>query len=144
MVDEPMTETGGKPKVRRGLLIAGLVLVVLALGIMAHFTISAGRAGFPVEMIARGRNWLFIGGHAFAGLVGLILLGLSRPRFKPGKFQTIEAVASTRVVSKVSHEPEPEPESEGPDLDDGPVSLREGASQDSPNSKSDAEPDDEV
>lgn len=129
-----MADTGARPRVRRGLLIAGLVVVLLAVGGIVHFVVSGARAGFPLEMIFRSRSWIFIGGHALLGLVGLILLGLARPRFKPAAREPINPIPSTRDLSSVQPEPE----------DDGPASLPVGASQGSTSLKTDADDNDEV
>jgi hypothetical protein len=94
-----MNEARATPKVRRGLWIAGLVVVLIALAGAAHFVVSGAVAGFPIEMISRGRSWIFIAGYLVVGYVGLLLLGLARPRFEPGAPQPLEPVDSTRLVS---------------------------------------------
>lgn len=106
-----MADDGARPRARRGLLIAGLVVVLLAAAGIVHFVVSGARAGFPLEMISRGRSWIFIGSHALLGLVGLILLGLARPRFKPATPEPINPVSSTRDLSRTVPEPEEGPPS---------------------------------
>jgi len=104
-----MSETAARPRVRRGLWIAGLVLAVLALGGVAHFVVSGAMAGFPITMISQGRSWFFIGGYLVVGYVGLLLLGLARPRAKREKAGPVEPVDSTRAVSENVDEVPPKP-----------------------------------
>jgi hypothetical protein len=93
-----------------------LAVVVLAFAVVVHFVVSGAVAGFPIEVISKGRSWIFLGGYLVAGYVGLILLGLARRRFEPGDARPLEPVASTRVVSKNVDEVPPNSDE---DVDDG-------------------------
>jgi hypothetical protein len=101
-----MSAVATRPRVRRGLWIAGLAVVLLSVGLIAHFVISGALAGFPIEMISRGRSWCFIGGYLALGYVGLVLLGLARPRVRPAASEPINPIPSTRDLSRTVAEPE--------------------------------------
>lgn len=73
-----MSEGALQIRLRRWLLITGLVLVVLSTAGITHFVISASMAGFPDAVLAATWNWIFIDGHFLIGVIGLVLMGLAR------------------------------------------------------------------
>ena len=71
----------GRPRrASRPLLAAGLGTILLGAAGIAHFTVHAAIAGFPPAVLGMPVNWLFIGGHALLGALGLALVGLAASR----------------------------------------------------------------
>lgn len=95
----------GPSKTWIAVLAAGLVLIGLAAASSIHFSVSAAIHKFPKAALAANRNWIFIGLHAAAGFIGLLISGLASSRLRQRRvlhkeltMKTAPAAANTATV----------------------------------------------